>query len=85
VFSELDPIRSDALVRHLPAGQSLLATAGAIPMAAEVQARVSVCRPALLSEAVPRHQRAWSDGRMLEGTDSGSAVDNAGEIVDDQL
>jgi DNA replication and repair protein RecF len=85
VFSELDPIRSDALVRHLPAGQSLLATAGAIPMAAEVQARVSVCRPALLSEAVPRHQRAWSDGRMLEGTDSGSAVDNTGEIVDDQL
>ncbi len=52
VFSELDPIRSDALVRHLPPGQSLLATAGVIPRAAEVQARVAVSRLGMVSEAL---------------------------------
>jgi len=31
VFSELDPERSAALVRHLPVAQTLLTTAGAIP------------------------------------------------------
>jgi DNA replication and repair protein RecF len=31
VFSELDPDRSDALVDSLPAGQTLLSTAGFIP------------------------------------------------------
>jgi DNA replication and repair protein RecF len=31
VFSELDPERSDALVRALPAGQTLLTTAGGLP------------------------------------------------------
>ena len=31
VFSELDPDRSDALVRALPAGQTLLTTAGGLP------------------------------------------------------
>jgi DNA replication and repair protein RecF len=50
VFSELDPTRSDALVRHLPPGQSLLATAGFVPPAADVQARLSVSR----SEGVTR-------------------------------
>ena len=31
VFSELDPVRSAALVRELPPGQTLLTTAGAVP------------------------------------------------------
>jgi DNA replication and repair protein RecF len=31
VFSELDPTRSAALLRHLPAGQTLLTTAGGLP------------------------------------------------------
>jgi hypothetical protein len=31
VFSELDARRSSALVRNLPAGQTLLTTAGVIP------------------------------------------------------
>ena len=31
VFSELDPVRSRALVAHLPAGQALLTTAGELP------------------------------------------------------
>ncbi len=31
VFSELDPGRSDALLAHLPAGQTILTTAGALP------------------------------------------------------
>ncbi len=33
VFSELDPDRSTALLRHLPPGQSLLTTAGPLPEA----------------------------------------------------
>jgi DNA replication and repair protein RecF len=35
VFSELDARRSSALVRHLPHGQTLLTTAGAIPSEVE--------------------------------------------------
>ena len=31
VFSELDPVRSEALVAHLPPGQALLTTAGVLP------------------------------------------------------
>ena len=34
VFSELDAARSDALLAHLPRGQALLATAGAVPAGA---------------------------------------------------
>lgn len=45
VFSELDPVRSDALIRHLPPGQALLATAGFVPPAAAVEAVVQVRRP----------------------------------------
>jgi DNA replication and repair protein RecF len=44
VFSELDPARSDALVRHLPPGQALLATAGFVPPAAEVESVLCVSR-----------------------------------------
>ena len=35
VFSELDPDRSHALLAHLPAGQALLTTAGALPEGVE--------------------------------------------------
>jgi DNA replication and repair protein RecF len=95
VFSELDPIRSDALVRHLPPGQSLLATAGIVPQAAEVQARISVRRLSLVSEAIPvaggsvlPREVVTEIGRVSSHPifpfDSGSPVDNAGEIVDDQ-
>jgi hypothetical protein len=31
VFSELDPARATALVSHLPAGQTLITTAGVVP------------------------------------------------------
>ena len=34
VFSELDPVRSAALVRHLPAGQTILTTAAGLPAGA---------------------------------------------------
>jgi DNA replication and repair protein RecF len=91
VFSELDPVRSDALVRHLPPGQSLLATAGLIPNAAQVEARISVCRPGLLSAVLPQerlHASGWHPSGLsssLSGIHSGLTVDNAGEIVDDQL
>ena len=44
VFSELDPHRSDALIRHLPPGQSVLATAGALPSSAQVEAIYRVVR-----------------------------------------
>ena len=44
VFSELDPVRSDALIRHLPPGQALLATAGPVPPSAVVEETVVVSR-----------------------------------------
>ncbi len=47
VFSELDATRSDALVRHLPTGQAILATAGAIPKAASVEATLGIERVGL--------------------------------------
>ncbi|HVC13284.1 MAG TPA: DNA replication and repair protein RecF [Acidimicrobiales bacterium] len=42
VFSELDPDRSRAVVRHLPHGQALLTTATAIPGGIDVGAAVDV-------------------------------------------
>lgn len=44
VFSELDPNRSRALVRHLPRGQALLTTAAGLPEGVEVGAVVDVRR-----------------------------------------
>jgi len=42
VLSELDPIRSEALLRHLPRGQVVLTTAGALPEAAHPDAVVRI-------------------------------------------
>lgn len=42
VFSELDPDRSDALLAHLPTGQAILTTAGAVPPGARPAATVRV-------------------------------------------
>jgi len=42
VFSELDPERSEALLAHLPPGQSLLTTAGAVPESARAATTVRV-------------------------------------------
>ena len=42
VFSELDPERSDALLHHLPPGQSLLSTAGVLPEGASPELLVRV-------------------------------------------
>jgi DNA replication and repair protein RecF len=42
VFSELDPTRSAALVRHLPATQTLLTTAGLIPEGIAADRRLTV-------------------------------------------
>jgi DNA replication and repair protein RecF len=42
VFSELDPVRSDALLDCLPEGQAVVTTAGDLPPGAEVQARFRV-------------------------------------------
>jgi DNA replication and repair protein RecF len=42
VFSELDPARSAALLRHLPAGQVLLTTAGPLPAGAAVERTIRV-------------------------------------------
>ncbi len=44
VFSELDPQRSDALIRHLPVGQALLATAGFVPPSAQIESTLYVSR-----------------------------------------
>src|SRR6202041_697958 len=42
VFSELDPIRSEALLGCLPAGQAVVTTAGDLPAGAEVAARARI-------------------------------------------
>jgi len=42
VFSELDADRAAALVRNLPAGQTLLTTAGAVPAAVEPERRLYI-------------------------------------------
>jgi DNA replication and repair protein RecF len=42
VFSELDPERSDALLRSLPPGQTILSTAGGLPPGAVPGAVVDV-------------------------------------------
>ncbi len=42
VFSELDQVRSEALVSCLPDGQAVVTTAGDLPLGADVQARFRV-------------------------------------------
>jgi DNA replication and repair protein RecF len=42
VFSELDPDRCDALVDELPAGQTIVTTAGALPAGVHAEQQVSV-------------------------------------------
>jgi len=42
VFSELDPARSAALLRHLPPGHVLLTTAGPLPSGAAVERTIHV-------------------------------------------
>jgi recombinational DNA repair ATPase RecF len=51
VFSELDPARAEALLRHLPTstGQAILTTAGELPAGAAVAARYRVEEGKLLS------------------------------------
>ena len=51
VFSELDPDRSAALLGNLPAGQTLLATAGVVPASATVERTIRVTERSNGSEA----------------------------------
>ncbi len=51
VFSELDPDRSAALLRSLPAGQALLSTASGLPDGVEVAQRVNVSAGATGTDA----------------------------------
>jgi DNA replication and repair protein RecF len=50
VFSELDPVRSAALVRALPEGQAFLTTAGPLPEGIEVDEIVEVSPGSLRSD-----------------------------------
>jgi DNA replication and repair protein RecF len=58
VFSELDPGRSEALLAHLPPGQAVLTTAGALPPQA---------RPELVLDVRDGAVTARSDGRSGRG------------------
>ena len=49
VFSELDPARSAALLRHLPGGQSLLTTASALPEEAKPDRVVRIAAGAVVA------------------------------------
>jgi DNA replication and repair protein RecF len=76
VFSELDPKRSDALIRNLPVGQTLLATAGVIPRSASVESRIVVerARPPEVFSTV----RQWVETDVYD-----SSVDKPVESVDE--
>jgi DNA replication and repair protein RecF len=76
VFSELDLRRSDALIRNLPVGQTLLATAGVIPRSASVESRIVVerARPPEVFSTV----RPWT-----ESDGSFDPVDKPVESVDE--
>jgi DNA replication and repair protein RecF len=76
VFSELDPKRSDALIRNLPVGQTLLATAGMIPRSASVESRIVVerARPPEVFSVV----RPWADSDIYD-----PPVDKPVESVDE--
>jgi DNA replication and repair protein RecF len=71
VFSELDPSRSCALVRELPAGQSLVTTAVPLPAGVTVGATVDVrelgCRPG-----------AGDGGDARDGRDAGTGDGRGG-------
>ncbi len=69
VFSELDAHRSAALVRHLPEGQAVLATAIGAPNGVRVDAVVDVERVGTLSEVTSRENVA-SVGKPVESVDS---------------
>ena len=69
VFSELDPGRSAALVRHLPIGQAVLATAIAAPVGVRVDAVVDVERTGTVS-ALFSSKSAGSVGKPVESVDS---------------
>ncbi len=79
VFSELDPLRSDALIRSLPPGQTLLATAGAVPSSASVESRVVVERGE--HDGVGSAVRRWTHADGANRTNQ--AVDKPGEFVDE--
>jgi DNA replication and repair protein RecF len=51
VFSELDPLRSEALLACLPEGQAILTTAGTVPDGAQIRARFRVEDGKLLTES----------------------------------
>lgn len=51
VFSELDPHRADALVAALPPGQTLLTTAGAVPVGVHPERRLRVVAGRLADDA----------------------------------
>ena len=74
VFSELDEYRSAALVRHLPVGQAVLATAIGAPAGVQVDAMVDVERVGTLSFV------ARGNARHPVGTTE--PVGNPGETVD---
>lgn len=53
VFSELDPGRSNALVEHVPGGQAVLTTAGALPAGIAAEQIVRVRGGSLEPQATP--------------------------------
>jgi DNA replication and repair protein RecF len=73
VFSELDPVRSAALVRALPEGQAFLTTAGPLPAGIEVEAVVQVS-PGQLRERGPLEHRGIVGGLRGLATSAESEV-----------
>jgi DNA replication and repair protein RecF len=61
VFSELDPSRSEALLEHLPPGQTILTTAGAVPAAAHPDVVLEVVASTISRPSVPSPHGADRD------------------------
>jgi DNA replication and repair protein RecF len=71
VFSELDATRSDALVRHLPPGQAIMATAGVVPRAARPESTLRIGRV--------------RDGSFVAGSPVDKPVESVEETAQDRV
>ena len=69
VLSELDPGRCERLLAHMPSGQVIITTAGALPAAAHPDAVITISAGAVVSGSTPRGDSA---GQAEPGTETGT-------------
>jgi len=67
VLSELDPGRCERLLAHMPAGQVIITTAGALPAVAHPDAVITISAGAVVSGPTPGEDSARHTGSGTEG------------------